>query len=215
MGILEAIKADGYRIGPLQAIVYDRRKTDIFPPGFLSRLYFQFRGNRYSKGDGDGILSVFFCGMNDLSHDAIVDFWLHHATSILGVWKDGVFEPAGCLFPTFVIGAGEDERAAYAGYAFIRPYWGSQEEEVLAMIGITQLFVEMNLTALHGQRFIENDATAKFMARFGFRDLCTLPNQLNRGGKLVPMTISTLERSTFESIVERMVLEAYRGKKSE
>jgi len=36
-----------------------------------------------------------------------------------------------------------------------------------------------------------------------------------RDGKLAAATLSTLDRSTFESVVERMVLEAYRAKKSE
>jgi hypothetical protein len=38
---------------------------------------------------------------------------------------------------------------------------------------------------------------------------------MTRHGKLVPGVVSTLDRSTFESVVERMVLEAYRAKKSE
>lgn len=213
MSILESIKLDSYRIGQCQAIIYDRKRPEIFPAGFLSRLYFSFLGSRYSKRSGTGILETMMCGCPDLSHDATTLYWMTHALSILGVWKEDVFEPCGVVFPTQMIGAGEEERACYAGYGFFAHWWGSAELEVLSMIGISQLFVEMNLRALHGCRYTDNDATAQFMARFGFRDVATLPAQMTRGGKLVPATISTLPRADFEAYVERQILDTYRASK--
>jgi hypothetical protein len=38
---------------------------------------------------------------------------------------------------------------------------------------------------------------------------------MTRGGKLVSGVMSTLPREVFEQVVEKMVLEAYRAKKSE
>jgi len=215
VSILESIKLDDYRIGNAQAVVYDRRKADLFPTGFLSQLYFSFLGNRYNKREGTGILEVMLCGFSDLSHDSVVQFFLRTPLVILGVWTDDKFEAAGCCFPTIMIGAGEEERASYAGYGYQRKWWGSSEQEVLTLLGLSILFQEMGLQAVHGVRFAENDLTAKYMQRFGFKDVCTMPAQMTRHGKLVPGVVSTLDRATFESIVERMVLEAYCGKTSQ
>lgn len=217
MSILEALKADDYRMGACQAVVYDRHKTKVFAPGFLSRLYFSFLGDRYSKRDpnGTGILEVGFCGCNDLSHDAIVQFWMTHPTVILGIWDGDVFKPAGCCFPSQVIGGPRpNERAAFCGYLFMREWWGSEEQEVLALLGIAIMFREIDLVAMHGSRYEGNDATAKFMARFGFTDLANLPNQMLRGDKLVSGVVSTVTRATFEARVEEMVLKAYLAAKN-
>jgi RimJ/RimL family protein N-acetyltransferase len=148
--------------------------------------------------------------MSDVSHDAIVQYWMTHPTVILGVWVENVFKPAGVCSPAQVIGTpGPDERAAFCGYLFAREWWGSDEMEVLALLGIAIMFTEINLVAMHGTRYEQNDATAKFMERFGFRDLATLPHQLVRDGKLVSATFSTVTRETFEMKVEEMILKAY------
>jgi RimJ/RimL family protein N-acetyltransferase len=215
VSILESLKLDKYRWGNCQAIVYDRRKTDLFPPGFLSNLYFSFLGNRYNSRPGTGILEVLLCGFSDLSHDSVVQFFMRTPLVILGVWDSDKFEAAGCCFPTIMIGAGEEERACYCGYGYQRKWWGSAEQEVLTLLGLSILFQEMNLQAIHGVRFEENDLTAKYMQRFGFKDVTVMPAQMTRNGKLVPGVVSTLPRSVFESVVEKMVLEAYRAKKSE
>jgi RimJ/RimL family protein N-acetyltransferase len=205
MSILEALQADSYRIGNLQAIIYDRRKTEIFRADFLSQLYFEFLQNRYNRRPGTGILEMMLCGFEDFSHDSVVGFWLKTPLVILGVWHEGEFKAAGLCFPAIMIGAGQPERACYGGYAFKPAYWGTDEQEVLATLGIAALFQEMQLLALHGSRFETNDLTAKFMQRFGFRDVATLPAQMTRKGKLVSAVISTLPREVFEAYLERQL----------
>ena len=213
VSILESLKLDNYRIGDLQAIAYDRRNP-AFKPGFLSDLYFKFLHNRYNRRPGTGILENMLCGFEDVSHDAVIQFWLRTPLVILGIWKGEEFTPCGLCFPALIIGAGQEERACYGGYGFLPEWWSSDEQEVLTILGISALFVEMQLKVLHGSRFETNDLTAKYMQRFGFRDVATLPAQMTRGGKLVSGVMSTLPREVFEQVVERMVLEAYRAKKS-
>ena len=204
LGILKAIKDDHYRIGDLQAIEYHRTNTQIFKPGFLGDLYFMLKGNRYNRRDGDGILEALFCGMKDLSYDAIVSYLAGRPIIVLGIWQGVTFNPAGFCFPTTVMGEG-DQKAAFAGYGFQRKWWGSDEQEVLAALGISVLFSELSLLSLHGMRYAENAQTAKFMQRFGFRDVGTIPHYMLRRGKLVDGVVSTLSRERFEEVLARML----------
>ena len=214
LSVLESIKLDDYRIGNAQALVYDRKDTSVFGEGFLGELYFKFKGNRYNSRSGNGILETLFCGMQDVSFPAITSYLASVPLCILGVWKDNKFDVAGIQFPSVRIGYG-DQKACFGAYGFVPAYWGSTEVEVLAMLGIAVLFQELDVISVHGVRYAENELTARFLAKFGFKDVGTLPNYMVRDGKLAAATLSTLDRSTFESVVERMVLEAYRAKKSE
>lgn len=205
LGLIKAFKDDHYRIGNLQAIEYHRTNTSVFKPGFLGDLYFMLKGNRYSKRSGDGILEVLFCGMKDLSYDAIVSYLASRPLICLGVWgEDNSFELAGFCFPTTIIGEG-DQKAAFAGYGFLPKFWGTEEQEVLAALGIAVLFSELALLSLHGIRYSGNDLTAKFMERFGFRDVGTIPHYMMRRGKLVEGVVSTLSRDRFEEALAEML----------
>lgn len=206
MGILNQLKEQNYRWGDLQAIPYSRTETAIFKPGFLGELYFKFRGSRFSRRDGTGILENLFCGMTDLSYDAIVPYLAGRPICVLGVWQGTEFKVAGFNFTTVSIGAGE-HKACFAGYGFTREFWGTDEEEVLAVLGITVIFQELDVLSIHGVRYADNDFTAHFMRRFGFRDVGTLPNYMMKRGKLVDGVISTLSRETFEAKVEAMISE--------
>jgi hypothetical protein len=101
-------------------------------------------------------------------------------------------------------------RAALAAYAFFRPWWGSTEQHVLAMLGLAYLFHTFKLTAIHGQRNIRNALTARFMSKFGFRDTGVIPRFLMDWvppadipvrGKLVSCVVNSLLREDFEAYV--------------
>ena len=199
MSILESLKKDGYRMGNLQAIPYSRHDHTIFKPGFLGELYWMMRASgKYSKNaNGMGILVDLFCGMQDLSFPAIVAYLSTVQLIVLGVWEGEVFNVAGVCFPTTRIGSG-DQKAMIAGYGFLSPYWGSDEQELLAVLGIAMLFVEGDVLAIHGVRYQSNVLTAKFMSKFGFKDYGVIPRFLMRRGKLVDAVVSSLSREDFE-----------------
>lgn len=198
MTILDSIKSDNYKIGNLQAILY-RRGDLTFREDLLAWLYFEMKGSgQYSKrSDGMGVLPVLFCGMADLSFPAIVAYLSTIQLVVVGTWIDDKFKVGGVCFPTTTIGKGQ-ERALIAGYGFLREMWGTDEQELLTVLGIAFLFGESNALALHGVRYSSNVLTARYMARFGFEDKGTLPYFLERRGKLVDATLSTLTRVRFE-----------------
>lgn len=210
MNLLEAIKLDNYKIGPCQAIIYNRKETAIFKEGFLGELYWMFRGERYSTRDGYGILNALFCGMQDLSFDSIVAYLSTRPLCILGVWEEDEFKVAGICFPAVTIGAGDgNPKAAFAGYGYVRWAWGHEHLETLTLLGIAILFQELDILSLHGMRYASNDLTAKLMGKFGFKDVGTIPNYMMRGKELVAGTVSTLSRETFEENVGQRMLAAY------
>lgn len=206
MSLIQALKEDNYRANNLQAIPYDRTKTELFKPGFLGDLYFQLKGSRFHKTrPGNGILDVLFCGMQDLSFDAIVAYLQSRPLSILGVWEGDTFRAAGLHFIVTKTGSG-DECSCMAGYSFFREWWGTDEQESLTVLGIAQIFGELNVRTIHGLRYRENEFTARYMARFGFKDIATIPDQMLRRGKLVPGVLSMLSRNDFETNLLQRVL---------
>jgi RimJ/RimL family protein N-acetyltransferase len=128
----------------------------------------------------------------------------------MGEWKDDVFHEAGFAFTVVSCGHVDLELSAFAGYAFFKPYWGTLELPVLAMLGLTYLFNEFKLHALHGTRFEDNLLTARFMAQFGFKEDGLIPKYQLKDGKLVPAVVSTLMREDFEAYVESWLIEQFR-----
>ncbi len=205
LGFLKAFKEDKYRVGNCQAIEYKRNDHTIFKPGFLGELYFMLQRNRYNKRAGNGILEALFCGMKDLSYDAIVAYLATRAIVCLGVWVDETtFKLAGFAFPSTLIGE-NDERAIFGAYGFLPEFWGTDEQEILTALGLCFLFSELNLLSIHGIRYHENAQTAKFMERFGFRDVGTIPHYMLKRGKLVSAVVSTLSRERFEEVLAEML----------
>lgn len=204
MSIIEAIKQDGYQIGNCRMIQYSRNDQSVLKAGFLGELYFALTQNRYSKRSGMGTLESLFCGMQDLSYDAIVSYLAGRAVSVLGVQDGDNFQMAGFFFPTVIMGAGTD-RSCFGAYGFLPRWWGSEEQEVLTAIGLAALFSELNLLSVLGVRYSDNELTAKFMSRFGFRDCGTLPHYLAKRGKLVSATVSELSRDRFEGVLTEML----------
>ena len=75
-----------YRWGQLQAIRYDKLRTDIFPgPSYLTTLY---ELTRLSGRSHLGSLPLLFCGMMDLSCEAIVSYLHQRPVVVLGEWRD-------------------------------------------------------------------------------------------------------------------------------
>jgi hypothetical protein len=212
-GILQAFQQDQYRLGNLQAIGYLRTRSDVFPPGFLGTLYHRMQTGLSGKR-GDSWLRMLFCGMADVSFDAIVPYLASRPLCILGEWRGAVFAPAGLIFPTVQLGLG-DQKAAFAGYGFFREWWGTEEQKTLALLGIAFFFVELGLVALHGMRYAENSLTRNFLAGFGFKETGRIPRYMLRNGKLVDGVASSLLREDFEAYVERQVVEEYERGRSE
>jgi hypothetical protein len=218
--ILEVLRDDCYKIGPLQAIQYDRKRTELFPEGYIGGLYWRMRGNRFNERKGSGVLETLFCGMADVSFDAIVPYLAARPLLILGEWKSvvdpdnddqvkEVFEPAGLVFPVLTIGNATTERSVFAGYTMFRPYWGNPYSEVLGMLGLAYFFVELQLEAILGVRYSGNVSSASFVRRYGMRDCGVIPKYMLRDGKLVSGVVSILERPVFERYVEDELVEAY------
>lgn len=209
---LAILKEVGYRWGSCQALRYDPKKVDVFPEGYVTKLYKQCRG----VGKHDNILPRLFCGMRHLDHDSITTYLLGRPLIIPVVWTSkNQFVEAGIAFPTvFMPGVGIDypERSCMAGYGFFSQFWGNPDTEVLAMLGLAYIFVEFDLIAIHGVRYPNNELTARFMARFGFRETGRVPRyQPNAiGTRLTDGVVSSLFIEDFATYVEKR-LEALLG----
>ena len=224
--ILEAFKEDEYRLGDLQVRMYTPQTRDQWPIDFLGQLYFKLLGDRYgNRPNGTGILEVLFCGMSDLSYPAIVGYIANRPLVVLGVWEPIEFEEgygpvlptdpthtfreAGFAFPVTLTGEAPD-RSGFFGYGIFREFWGNPMMEPLVMLGLAAIFSEFKLEAVHGLRYAQNDLTARYVRRYGFRDNGTIPAYMLRKGKLVSAVSSTLMREDFERYVENALVEGIR-----
>lgn len=200
-----------YRWGDCQALAYDPVRTEIFPGLYLSNLWHDCRNSGRAKF---GILEPLFCGMRDLSHDAICAYLHSRKLTILGEWRrrqdpTGIwhvdFIPLGFCFLSTAC-QGSTQNSAFGAYAFFEPAWRTPQQLVLTYLGIAYLFQEYKLVSLHGIRYSDNKLTQRWMEKFGFRDIGTIPNYMTRpSGELASATISTLGREDFESRLGRVL----------
>ena len=225
--ILAAFQQDQYRLDNLQARIYEPKTRDQWPADFLGQVYLKLRGDRFSnrRPNGTGILEVGFCGMADVSFDAIVAYLCNRPLIVMGVWEeveedqwddDGNaldpkivtrFREAGIAFPTTLIGEAYPDRSGFFGYLFFPEFWGDERMELLGLLGLTAIFVEFKLAFLHGVRYRDNWQTVQFVKKYGFRDDGTIEGYMLRRGKLVSAVASTLSRPDFEAYVENALLE--------
>jgi len=203
MSIFDELKKENYRIGDWQAIRYDRNNP-IFPDGFLGNLYFALAGGRRSVYRREN-LQAMFCGVKDLSFDAITTYLAMQPMVIMGKWEGDVFRTGGMVWTVSVMGG--KERSAFGAYGFIRWTWGTEDQEIMTWLGISHLFNEMNLLYIHAQRYEDNHLSANYLKRFGFRDLATVPKMIARGDGLVGGVISTLSREDFEIRLTQWMLQ--------
>ena len=212
--VLLALKEDGYRIGNCQVVLYDRKRVDVFP-AVICPSYATLQRIRPSQSKL-GILPNLFCGMQDLSHDAITTYLANRPVLVLGIWTSAEeFLECGMAFPSTLPVTGNPtgpERSMFAGYGFFR-LWGQPEAEILGMVGLAYFFNEFQVTAIHGLRYRENGLTARFVGQFGFKDNGFIPRYMMQDGKLVGAVCSTLLIEDFENYVGRKLLELYKGGK--
>ena len=203
---LAQIAGLAYRWGDCQAILYDPVRESVFPPPYLLTLYNLCRASGRAKL---GILEPLFCGMRDLSQEAICAYLHAQKLVILGEWRqeereDGskiaFFAPLGFCFLT-VLTRGKTTSSGFGAYAFFQEAWRSPQQWVLTGLGISYLLQEFGLVTLNGIRYADNKLTARWMQKFGFQDVGTLPNYMIRPstGELTDATVSTLARAEFES----------------
>lgn len=215
---IQQLKSLDYRWGDCQAILYDRFNEDLFPQPYLSSLYYRCRRSGRAQ---NGILAPLFCGMTDISHDAIVGYLMARPLIILGEWRsqptllrDNLimetdpqrrsFEPLGFCFPVSFqphpLPYPTAPRSAFAAYAFFQSAWRTPQQQVLSHLGLAYLFAEFSLSAILGQRYSDNVLTARWLRQFGFRDVATVPQLIwnQATGLLEPCVVSILEREEFE-----------------
>jgi hypothetical protein len=199
---LAHIAALAYRWGDCQAIQYDPVREDVFQPPYLLHLYNLCRSSGRAKL---GIIEPLFCGLKDLSQEGICAYLHTLKLTILGEWRqdflhDPYFHPLGFCFLSTPPSLGATSCSAFGAYAFFQEAWRTDQQYVLTLLGISYLFQENSLTYLHGIRYADNKLTARWMQKFGFRDIGTLPQQIYRQstGELEAGTLSTLARADFE-----------------
>ena len=206
--ILSVFKSDDYTLGACSVRVYDRSRRDIYGDNFLYKLWCDTLNSSHPPGTSD-VLKRVFCGMDDVSSDAICAY-LHSRIPLLLLCVNypspKPFDVIGYVFPSVYLGTPKTERALLAGYCFFKPWWGTPESTVLGMLSIGYLFHELNLQALHGQRYATNVLTARYMNQFGSRDVGRIPKFIVSEGKLQDCIVSTLLREDFEAYCERQLL---------
>jgi RimJ/RimL family protein N-acetyltransferase len=194
--LLDAIKEEGYRWGNLQILRYDPKRVDVFPPPFLSRLY--FLAQKSGRRSSNGILSELFCGMVDVSHDTIVAYLTNRPLIVLVEWDSpSSFHPLGFAFPSTSAGIG-DQKMAFLAYGFFMDAWGKPAILTLTILGLAYFFKELGLIAVHGSRYADNDRTARLIKQVGFQDVGQVPLYMLKNGKLVDMIVSSLLIKEFE-----------------
>lgn len=212
--VLAALQEDAYKWGDLQVLRYDKSKTDLWPDTYLADLYFKCRNSR--RRSGNGILDALFGGNPASDFNSIVTYLASRPVLlILGKWVDEKFVELGFAFSTVSMGGPNTEKSLICGYGFFRNAWGTEDQQIVTMLGLAYLFKEFSLEAVIGNRYIDNVLTAKFMSRFGFNDCGEIPCFQLRGTKLVPMVVSALLRADFEECVKQFLLSEYRAAKPE
>lgn len=199
MGVaINAFKDDNFRLGDLQVITYDRKRTDIFTPDYL--------GTLYSECARSGTLQNTFCGMSDLSYATIFSYLASRPVTLMVKWiSDTQFVEAGFLFPTVVNGV-SPEKAVFCGYTGFRTFWGTRELDILGMLALASFFVSNNAVVLHGLRYDINDRSSRYLEQYGFVDTGFVPRYMLRDGKLVSTIVSSLLIEEFEEkVAERLI----------
>lgn len=214
----------GFRWGDCEAIKYDPVRQDLFPQPFLFHLYERCR----TSGRGKlGVLPVLFCGMTNLSVDAICQYLSQRPICVVGEWRkhtwvtapepDKVdtpyFHDLGFCFPCTVTGSklstkDNPQNSSMAGYTLFQDAWGTPQQTVCMFLGLAWLFHTLQLACIHGQRYTDNHLTAKFTHKFGFKDCGTASHMLLKepDGPLYPMTLSTLLRADFVDLTRGVLL---------
>lgn len=224
---IQAVADAAYRYQSCQVMRYDPARREIFGDSMLADLYWRTRRSGRSHL---GSLPNLFCGMQDLSQDAITTYLFQRGVLLMGEWRanPSVIDPLNPLpdnleeltHPQFhVLGyaflstnvvwsVDRKHNSVFGGYTFFREAYRSPQQRVLTFLGLAYLFREFSLVNLHGCRYADNKLTARFAGSFGFRDIGTIPNYMiqQSTGQLVAGTVSTLDRSDFEERLMQVLL---------
>jgi len=203
--IIDALKLDNYRLGDLQVIPYDRTRVPVFGTNYIHYLYSQCLLSRPSSPYG--VLPETFCGMADLSADAICSYLANRQVILLCKHTSLTeFTPAGFAWPTEII-LSPSANSAFAAFCYFKPWWGTSESVILGMLGLAYLFSQHSLRTILGQRYTSNILAGKWMQQYGARDVGNIPDLLRtHDGGLVECTVSALTRADFELCCRRKLL---------
>lgn len=225
---ISLVAAGGYQWQGCQVVRYNRFDTITFPQPFLPTLWRRTGESGRSRMGG---LPNLFCGMMDLSMDAICKYLHEQGVIVLGEWRSNpsnidpadplpsdfeslcqpIFHPLGYAFTTGQPIRSRDNlhNATLAGYTFFDDAWRTPQQTVLMYLGLSYLFHEFRLVNIHGIRYADNKLTARFAAKFGFVDCGTIPNFMTRwpDGELASATLTTLARADFEDRLRKVMLE--------
>src|SRR5271166_5906457 len=137
--VLDVLKSEGYKLGDLQILRYDPKRLDVFPPPYISKLYFLAQNS--GRRSQNGILGQLLCGMMDISHDTIVNYLSTRAPLIIFAKWDSPssFHPLGFAFPAQTGGIG-DQKMAFLAYGFFMDAWGKPELLTLFTLGLGYFF---------------------------------------------------------------------------
>lgn len=206
---IAALAADDFSIGNCQVLQYNPAlpgTAHLFPDNYLSTLYARMKSSL--------ILERTMCGMQNLSHDAICTYLSAKPVFAAVEWNPDrtQFQTLGFGFIVAWIGIAPPApgpRSAFGAYSMFPESWGSPEAEVLAMLGLARMFHTFALQSVYGQRYIRNALTARFMQRFGFKDIATLPDFITHrngnGIELGTCVVSHLTRRDFSDYVSRQL----------
>lgn len=222
---LKFFAEENYAWGSLQAIRYDPR-SDIFPQPYMWKIYELLRTSGRTRM---GSLPQLFCGMPNLTPDAICHYMAQQQVVVLGEWRPNpsvpdpldplpedfealtapVFHPLGITFPaTFTQDRTGQANSAMGAYGFFQEAWRTPKQLVLSYLGLSWLFYELRLVSLHGIRYADNKLTARWMSQFGFKDVGVLPDYMldQFTGQLRAAAVSTVSRKRFEEVLRRAII---------
>jgi hypothetical protein len=205
---LDTLAAADFSLGNCQVIPYNppvAATAHLFPDDYLSTLYSHMKSAL--------ILERTMCGMRDLSHNAITAYLASKPVFAAVEWSPdhSHFHTLGFGFIVNWVGIpypAPGPRSAFAAYAMFPDSWGTPEAEVLAMLGLARMFHTYSLQSLYGQRYIRNALTARFMSRFGFKDIATLPDfLLHLNGNGVELSASVVSHLTLRDFTDYVALQ--------
>lgn len=206
--MLDVFREDGFRLGDVAVIEYDRRRVDIYGTNYIHYLYKRSLESRPT--DPYGTLPFTYCGLTDLSFDAICAYHANKSLTcpiiLLCVYESpSMFTPLGYCFVTEHIKT-PNCNSAFAAFSFFREAWGTPEQTVLGMLGLAYLFTHYSLTCVLGQRYSTNGLAARYMRQYGAVDCGTIPHLLRtHTGGLESCTVSALTRVDFEKYVTEQI----------
>jgi len=203
--LFKLFASSGYRFGDCFVRPYDRRQTDVFSDDFLLQLY------RQSKST----LSITLAGMSDLTAPSVCAYFSTRSPLLLMCVDDPKdpkgFEVIGYSFPTIWAGPPmgrfnpDPGRSMLMGYSCMPAWYRSPEFVVGMMLTGIYYFNEFNVLAIHGQSYVWNHLSRKFLAQFGTKDVGLLEDFLFDGKRMTASVQSCLTRADFERYVQRVM----------